>query len=55
MSVTGWARQFGSFVDMAMKFFEIEVLPGTDIKFLDVFLWCTVASILIFFISELFD
>ncbi len=55
MSVTGWARQFGSFVDMAMKFFVIEVLPGTDINFLVVFLSCSVAFIFIFFISELFD
>lgn len=55
MSVMYWARQFGSFVDMFMKFFEIEILPGTDISFLDIFLWCGVASILIFYIGKLFE
>lgn len=55
MSVLQWARHFGSLVDLMMEILKCEALPGSGIMLFDVFVWFSVASLLVYFISKAFD
>ena len=47
MSLLYWSNLFKYLMDICKQFFNIIILPGTDITILDFMLWCLIIYLLL--------
>lgn len=52
MSVYNWALLFKQLMDVVVSFFNIVVLPGTNITFMDIAIWGVIVFLLVKAIYE---
>lgn len=54
MSIYNWALLFKQLMNIVVSFFNIVVLPGTDITFMDIAIWGVIIFLLVKALLEVY-